>query len=105
MLSLARTHWSQMKHMIDTFFAEFLITGTEKDEWKLTSLIAKMVFEAVYQARAMGLDLSDLASLSKRAAKVMWATLQAHRVMHTFINSDFWNDPWIAPVIIMLHLL
>jgi hypothetical protein len=104
MLSLARTHWSQMERMIDTFYAEFLVTGTEKDAWKLTSLIAKTVFESVHQARAIGSDLSDLVSPSKRAAKVMWATLQAHRVMRTFINADFRNDPRIAPVIV-LHLL
>jgi hypothetical protein len=104
MLSLARTHWSQMERMIDTFFAEFLVTGTEKDAWKLTSLIAKTVFEAVHQVRAIGSDLSDLVSPSKKAAKVMWATLQAHRVMRTFINADFRNDPRIAPVIV-LHLL
>jgi hypothetical protein len=104
MLSLARTHWSQMERMIDTFYAEFLVTGTEKDAWKLTSLIAKTVFESVHQARAIGSDLSDLVSPSKRSAKVMWATLQAHRVMRTFINADFRNDPRIAPVIV-LHLL
>jgi hypothetical protein len=93
-----------MERMIDTFFAEFLVTGTEKDAWKLTSLIAKTVFESVHQARAIGSDLSDLVSPSKQAAKVMWATLQAHRVMRTFINADFRNDPRIAPVIV-LHLL
>jgi hypothetical protein len=104
MLSLARTHWSQMEWIIDTFYVEFLVTGTEKDAWKLTSLIAKTVFESVHQARAIGLDLSDLVSPSKRSAKVMWASLQAHRVMRTFINANFRNDPHIVPVIV-LHLL
>ncbi len=93
-----------MEQMIDTFFAEFLVTGTEKDAWKLTLLIAKTIFELVHQARAIGSDLSDLASPSKQAAKVMWATLQAHQVMRTFINVNFWNDPWIS-LVIVLHLL
>jgi hypothetical protein len=104
MLSLSRTHWSQLERMIDTFYAEFNVTSAEKDAWKLTSLIAKTVFEAVHRARAIGSDLSDIVSPSKRAAKVMWATLQAHRVMRTFIDADFRNDPRIAPVIV-LHLL
>jgi hypothetical protein len=90
--------------MIDTFYAEFSVTSTTKDAWRLTSLIAKTVFETVHQARAAGSDLSDIISPSKRAAKVMWATMQAHRVMRTFIDADFRNDPKIAPVIV-LHLL
>ena len=93
-----------MERMIDTFYAEFLVTGSEKDAWKLTSLIAKTVFESVHQARAIGSDLLDLVSPSKRSAKVMWAILQAHRVMRAFINADFRNDPRIVPVIV-LHLL
>jgi hypothetical protein len=104
MLSLARSHWSQIERMIDNFYGEFHVTSNEKDAWKLTALIAKTVFEAVHQARATGSDLSDILSPSKRAAKVMWATLQAHRVMRTFIAADFRNDPRIAPVIVM-HLL
>lgn len=104
MLSLSRSHWSQIERMIDNFYGEFHVTSNEKDAWKLTSLIAKTVFEAVHQARAIGSDLSDILSPSKRAAKVMWATLQAHRVMRTFIDADFRNDPRIAPVIV-LHLL
>lgn len=104
MLSLARSHWSQIERMIDNFYGEFHVTSSEKDAWKLTSLIAKTVFEAVHHARATGSDLSDIANPSKRAAKVLWATLQAHRVMRAFIDSDFRNDPRIAPVIVM-HLL
>lgn len=98
MLSLSRSHWSQIERMIDNFYGEFAVTSSEKDAWKLTSLIAKTVFEAVHQARAIGSDLSDILSPSKRAAKVMWATLQAHRVMRTFIDADFRNDPRLAPL-------
>jgi hypothetical protein len=93
-----------MEHMMDTFFAEFSVTSTSKDAWRLTSLITKTVFEVVHQVRSVGSDLSDIKSPSKRAAKVMWATLQAHRIMRTFIDADFRNDPKIAPVIV-LHLL
>jgi hypothetical protein len=104
MLSLARSHWASMERMMDTFFAEFSVTSPSKDAWRLTSLITKTVFEIVHQVRSVGADLSDIESPSKRAAKVMWATLQAHRIMRTFIDADFRNDPKIAPVIV-LHLL
>jgi hypothetical protein len=67
-------------------------------------LIAKTIFEAVHHARATGSDLSDIASPSKWAAKVLWATLQAHRVMRAFIDANFQNDPRIVPVKVM-HLL
>jgi hypothetical protein len=77
------------------------VTSSEKDAWKLTSLIAKSVFEVVYNACAIGSNLSDILSPSKQAAKVMWATLQAHWVMRTFIDADSWNDPQIAPVIVL----
>jgi hypothetical protein len=89
---------------MDTFYAEFLVTSTSKDAWRLTSLITKTVFEVVHQVHSVGADLSDISSPSKHAAKVMWATLQAHRIMRTFIDADFRNDPKIAPVIV-LHLL
>jgi hypothetical protein len=104
MLSLSCSHWASMERMMDTFYAEFSVTSTLKDAWRLTSLIINTVFEVVHQVRSVGADLSDISSPSKRGAKVMWATLQAHRIMRTFIDADFRNDPKIAPVIV-LHLL
>jgi hypothetical protein len=104
MLAMSRSHWSSMERMIDTFYAEFLVTSSEKDAWSLTSLIAKTVFVAIHHVRSVGADLSDITSPSKRAAKVMWATLQAHRIMRYFIDADFRNHQMVAPVIV-LHLL
>jgi hypothetical protein len=101
---MSRSHWSSMERMIDTFYAEFLVTSTEKDAWSLTSLIAKTVFVAIHHVRSVGADISDIVSPSKRAAKVMWSTLQAHRIMRSFIDADFRNHAMIAPVIV-LHLL
>jgi uncharacterized membrane protein YgcG len=104
MLAMSRSHWSSMERMIDTFYAEFLVTSTEKDAWSLTSLIEKTVFVAIHHVRSVGADISDIVSPSKRAAKVMWSTLQAHRIMRSFIDADFRNHAMIAPVIV-LHLL
>jgi hypothetical protein len=104
MLAMLRSHWSSMEHMIDTFYAEFLITSTEKDAWSLTYLIAKTVFVAIHHVHLVGADISDIVSPSKRAAKVMWSTLQAHQIMRSFTDADFRNHAMIAPVIV-LHLL
>jgi hypothetical protein len=80
-----------MERMIDTFYAEVLVTSSEKEAWSLTSLIAKTVFVAIHHVRSVGADLLDITSLSKRAAKVMWAMLQAHRIMCSFIYANFRN--------------
>jgi uncharacterized coiled-coil protein SlyX len=49
-------------------------------------------------------DLSDLQSASQRAARILWATLQTHRVFDDFIRAEYRHDPRIAPIIV-LHLL
>ena len=66
-------------------------------------MVSKTTFENLHDVQVPGADLSDIVSLAKRAARILWATLQAHLVMRTIIESDFRNHPKVAPAIVM-HL-
>jgi hypothetical protein len=104
LLSKSFAHWTYFQTMLDDFFMEFTATGSKLEVWKLTCMIRKAVLEAAHLLRCLAADLSDLQSPSQRAARILWATLQAHRVFDDFIRAEHRHDPRIAPIIV-LHLL
>jgi hypothetical protein len=104
LLSKAFAHWTYFQTMLDDFFMEFSASGSKTEAWKLTCMIGKAVLEAAHLLRCLAADLSDLQSPSQRAARILWATLQAHRVFDDFIKAEYRHDPRIAPIIV-LHLL
>jgi hypothetical protein len=104
LLTDSYAEWAQFEQMMDDFYAEFVETSSSLEAWKLTTMIAKSVLEALHLVRCIAVDVSDLLTPVKRAARILWATLQAHRVMREFISAKFRNDPRVAPIIV-LHLL
>jgi hypothetical protein len=104
LLSKAFAHWTYFQTMLDDFFMEFSASGSKTEAWKLTCMIGKAFLEAAHLLRCLAADLSDLQSPSQRAARILWATLQAHRVFDDFIKAEYRHNPCIAPIIV-LHLL
>jgi hypothetical protein len=104
LLSKAERHWSQFEGMLDQFFDEFREYSSTEEAWELCGLIGKTVFEVVYQERCIAADLTDCETNVQRAGRVMWATLQAHRVLDDFAELTYRNHPRVSPVIV-LHLL
>ena len=91
---------------MDRFYGELCNTyGTGKTEaWHLVSSVVKRFFSDVYAVRGRAKFISmQAAKTDSISGAYLWASLQAHRIMEAYVESDFRHHPSVAPVI-TIHL-
>lgn len=74
---------------------------SEDEAWELVSACVKKVFEELRWVRASAANATSEADSTSKCSTIMWALIQAHRVMKDFLDMRFRNHPSIAPVIIL----
>jgi hypothetical protein len=102
LMTNAISHWSMFQNMLDDFYSEFSNSSAGPEAWRLACMIGKTVLEALHLVCCIAADVSNLQMPVKRAARMMWATLQAHCVMTEFVAAEFRNDPRVAPIVVLL---
>ena len=94
-VSFVRAWISEM----DSLYEDFVNGGMKgQAAWELCLLLTKAMFAKVRDARAIALD-------STTPSVMLWASLQAHKIMQEFIQHDFRNHPHFAAVIVQTYIL
>jgi hypothetical protein len=103
MLSMAQIFVAELSNWMDVFYQELLTTSeaSEDEAWELVSACVKKVFEELRRVRASAANATSEADSTSKCSTIMWALIQAHRVMKDFLDMHFRNHPSIAPVIIL----
>ena len=84
---------------MDSLYEDFVAGGMQpKSAWEICLLLSKALFAKLRDARAVALD-------STTPAVMLWASLQAHKVMQEFLHHEFRNHPHFAAVIVQTHIL
>jgi hypothetical protein len=86
---------------------ELVVKGKmdEDKAWELTAKMVRAFWAEIYKVRAPAAQACLPAAVkgsSKDAAKVLYCTLQAHRIMQEFKSKEFIRHPSMATVL-MLH--
>jgi hypothetical protein len=86
---------------MDSFYLQLrTMSGcTEAEAWELTSSCVAKVFEEQCIQHAPAANAAGLTSYSSKVSTILWAMLNAHKVMKEFLDSRFQNHPAIAPVL------
>ena len=84
---------------LDSLYEDFVNEGMKgQGAWDLCLLLTKAMFAKLRDARAIALD-------STTPSVMLWASLQAHKVMEEFIQHYFCNHPHFAAVIVQTRIL
>ncbi len=103
MHSKSQVFIAELSNWMDAFYQELLTTSeaTEDEAWELVSACVKKVFEELRRVRASAANATSEVDAGTKCSTIMWAVIQAHRVMKDFLDMRFRNHPSIALVIIL----
>ncbi len=103
MHSKSQVFVAELSNWMDVFYQELLTTSeaSEDEAWELVSACVKKVFEELRRVRASAANAMSEVDATTKCSTIMWAVIQAHRVMKHFLDMRFRNHPSITPVIIL----
>jgi hypothetical protein len=100
-------HMFKFHQMLDGQFLryrEVLAPSSDDDNWLLCGNFGSTVLNGAYKARLIGADAFYDEVDHVRGTMFLWACLQTHRVMQSYIELDFISHPEIGAVMVE-HLI
>ena len=95
-----RTHnfWSKLQTFVSSFHRELMNTAKASDQeaWDLIREMLQAIFSEIAQARQQGSAAENQSEFDKTRV-ILWATLQAHRVMESLVVMRFRKHPCVIP--------
>jgi len=105
MLSDAHSFWTRLSTWMNEFYLKLTIVSncSVEEAWLLVASCVRGMFKEFRRARIVAQNADTITDKCLSTAYSLWGSLQAHRVMKSFLEKNFEAHPSITPVINM-HL-
>ena len=105
MLSDSHSFWTRLSTWMNEFYLKLTIVSScsVEEAWLLVASCVRGMFKEFRRARIVAQNAETIADKGLSTAYSLWGSLQAHRVMKSFLIKNFESHPAITPIINM-HL-
>ena len=105
MLSNSHSFWTRLSTWMNEFYLKLTIVSScsVEEAWLLVASCVRGMFKEFRRARIVAQNADTIADKCLSTAYSLWGSLQAHRVMKSFLIKNFESHPSITPIINM-HL-
>ena len=105
MLSDSHSFWTRLSTWMNEFLLKLTIVSScsETEAWLLVSSCVRGIFRELRKARLVAQNAETISDSISSTGYFLWGSLQAHRVMKSFITCNFESHPAITPIVNM-HL-